>query len=99
MIDKLTQPPAVTLHLPRCNRYFGACSELGQCRRVVLMQGLFKPEQIAVFDCSAKQLRLDRIEHVVRIDNDVDAVSDGSANRANALSIFTPSGASRHHQL
>src|SRR6202165_1640742 len=69
--------PAMTFHLPRCQRYFCVRAKVCERPRIILLQGLLKPCNVAVFDRTAKHFGLYWIEQVIGVDHDIDVVTDG----------------------
>src|SRR3546814_7682368 len=80
VLDKLAQPPAVTLHLAGGQGDPGRAAQIGEGTGVVLLQRLLEPGEIAVFDGAAEVLGLDGIEKVVGVDHEVDIVADRLAD-------------------
>src|SRR3981081_3922635 len=69
---QFTTPPKMTLHLSCGNRDFGMRTQVCQRTRIILVQWLLKPGDIAVFDLTAKQFGLPRVEQIIGVDHWID---------------------------
>src|ERR1700675_3870480 len=90
LFHELAKAPAMTFHLPGCNRYFRMRPKVCESSSIVLLQRLLEPSDVALFDRPAKEFGLYRVEQIIGVDHDVDVVAHGVADRANTSGIFAP---------
>src|ERR1700724_2319479 len=76
---KFAKAPTMALHLSRGNRYFRMGAQVCERPRIVLVQRLFKPGDVAVFNCTAKEFGFHRVEQIIGIDHEIKARTPGIA--------------------
>src|ERR1700730_3113385 len=81
---QFAKPPTMPLHLSCGDRYLRMCTQVCQRTRIILVQRLLKPGDVAVFDRAAEKFSLYRVEQIIGIDHEVNAGTYGVTDFANA---------------
>ena len=98
--DELSVAPPVPLHLSGGDRYRRLPAKIRESAGVVLLNGLFEPQKVAVLDAPGKHSRVVRVEPAVGIDHQVDVGPIASrAARTLRTSSFHAGGLAAHNHL
>ena len=99
--DELSVAPPVPLHLSGGDRYRRLPAKIRESAGVVLLNGLFEPQKVAVLDAPGKHSRVVRVEPAVGIDHQVDVGPYRLACGTNPSHIVFPraGGLAAHNHL